>query len=106
MMLYILAIEELLTRIKQNKNIKGFNIYGFESREIKASAYADDIVRYVSDKLSTQLFFQEFDELREVSGASINREKTVIVEVNNSDEIEDFKEDFVIKKGYHLKIMR
>ena len=80
MMLYILAIEELLLRIKQSKNIKGYNIYGLEAREIKASAYADDIVGYVSDKLSIQLFFQEFDEWGEISGASITREKTVIVE--------------------------
>ncbi|CAF1106552.1 unnamed protein product [Brachionus calyciflorus] len=89
MMLYILAIEDLLLRIKQNKN-KGYNIYGLEAREIKASAYADDIVGYVSEKLSIQLFFQEFDECEEISGASNNREKMVIMEVNNSEEIEDF----------------
>jgi len=55
-MLYILAIEELLLRIKQNKNIKGFNIYGLEAKEIKASVYTDDIVGYVSDRLSIKHF--------------------------------------------------
>ncbi|CAF0729454.1 unnamed protein product [Brachionus calyciflorus] len=79
-------------------------IYGLEAREIKASAYADDIVGNVSDKLSIQLFFQGFGEWEEISGASINREKTVIVEVNNSDEIESFK--VLGKNRYRLKILR
>jgi len=91
MMLYILAIEELMLRIKSNKSIKGYNIFVLENKEIKATAYADDIVGYVSDKLSVELFFQEFDEWGEISGASINKEKTIIVDVNNSVNIEDFK---------------
>ncbi|CAF0783138.1 unnamed protein product [Brachionus calyciflorus] len=90
MMLYIIAIEELMLRIKLNKNIKGYKIYGLEEREIKSTAYADDIVGYLNDKLSIELFFQEFAEWGKISGAKINREKTVIVDVNNPDTI-DFK---------------
>ena len=91
MMLYIIAIEELMLRIKLNTNIKGYKIYGLEEREIKLTSYADDIVGYLNDKLSIELFFQEFDEWGEISGARINREKTVIVDVINRDPIEDFK---------------
>ncbi|CAF1118442.1 unnamed protein product, partial [Brachionus calyciflorus] len=43
MMLYIIAIEELMLKIKQNNNIKGYKVYGLEEREIKLTAYADDI---------------------------------------------------------------
>ncbi|CAF0977091.1 unnamed protein product [Brachionus calyciflorus] len=105
MMLYIIAIEELMLRIKLNKNIKGYKIYGLEEREIKSTAYADDIVEYLSDKLSIELFFQEFAEWGEISGAKINGEKTVIVDVNNPDPIEDFKvlRVFFNKKGISPK---
>ena len=91
MILYIIAIEELLLRIKLNGNIKGYKLIGLDEREIKATAYADDIVGYVSDTLSIQLFFQEFDEWGEISGASINRDKTVIIHINEKRSVEDFK---------------
>ncbi|CAF0936516.1 unnamed protein product [Brachionus calyciflorus] len=105
MMLYIIAFEELMLRIKLNKNIKGYKIYGLEEREIKLTAYADDIVGYLRDKLSIELFFHEFAEWGEISGARINREKTGIVDVNNPDPIEDFKVLGVLfnKKGISPK---
>ena len=80
-----------MLRIKFNKNIKGYKIFGLEKREIKLTAYADDKVGYLNDKLSIELFFQEFDEWGEISGARINREKTVIVDIIKKDPIEDFK---------------
>ncbi|CAF1055755.1 unnamed protein product [Brachionus calyciflorus] len=110
MMFNIISIEELMLRIKQNKNIKGYKIYGLEEKEIKLTAYADadDIVGYLNDKLSIELFFQEFDEWGEISGGRINREKTVIVDVINLDPIEDIKvlEVLFKKKGMSSKTLK
>ncbi|CAF0844874.1 unnamed protein product [Brachionus calyciflorus] len=44
MMLYIIAIEELMLRKMLNKNLKGYIIYDLEGREIKLTPNADDIV--------------------------------------------------------------
>ena len=58
MILYILAIEELILRIKANSEIKGYVKMNFET---KISAYADDIVGYVVDRSSIKEFFAEFE---------------------------------------------
>ena len=86
MMLYIIAIDELIVRIKKNENIKGYKISVVSNYEIKVSAYADDIVGYVVDERSIRAFFAEFDEWGEVSGACLNKEKTKIM--RNSSEAE------------------
>ncbi|CAF1017144.1 unnamed protein product, partial [Brachionus calyciflorus] len=62
MILYILLIEELMLRIKNNQNIRGYKLYVLNEREIKCTAYADDIGGYLADHLSISLFFQEFDD--------------------------------------------
>ncbi|RNA13835.1 pol-like protein [Brachionus plicatilis] len=74
--------------------------------EVKSTAYADDIIGYVSDELSIELFFQEFDEWGEISGARINKEKTKTIHINKNDkEIEDFKVLGILfnKKGISLQ---
>ncbi|CAF1135238.1 unnamed protein product, partial [Brachionus calyciflorus] len=92
MILYILVIEELMLRIKSNPNIRGYKLYVLNEREIKCTEYADDIVGYLADHLSISLFFQEFDEWGEISGASINRDKTRVIHVSKKEkEDEDFK---------------
>ena len=92
MMLYIIAIEELLIRVKNNVKIKGYDIQSLVRVEIKVSAYADDVTGYTVDERSTKDFFQEFDEWGKMSGASINKEKTQILHVKkNERESEDVK---------------
>ena len=83
MMLYVIAIEELLLRINDNKRIKGYVIKIFDLQEIKTSAYADDVVGYVRDESSIKEFFCEFDEWGKISGAQINKNKTKIMKLNN-----------------------
>jgi hypothetical protein len=79
MFLYILVIEELLIRIKKKDSIKGYLMPGATNSEIKSTAYADDVVGYVRDERSIREFFCEFEEWGDVSGASINKEKTKIM---------------------------
>ena len=84
MFLYILCIEELLTRIKLNKDIKGlkFNIYN--RFECKAVGYADDIAGTLIDYQSIGLFFQEFKDWGGISGAILNTNKTQILALNSN----------------------
>ena len=83
MILYVIAIEELLIKIDQNKNIRGYKTKVLNDYEIKSSAYADDIVGFNSDESSTEEFFNEFNRWGEVSGASINKKKTKYIRINN-----------------------
>ena len=85
MLLYVIAIEELILRIDLNPNIKGYKINIFNQIEIKTSAYADDVCGYTSDELSIGKFFKEFTEWGRISGASINKNKTKILSLNNSN---------------------
>ena len=82
MILYVIAIEELLIRIDQNSDIKGFKFNIINSTEIKSSAYADDIVGYVTDEVSIEKYFESFYEWGKYSGATINRNKTKIMIIN------------------------
>jgi endonuclease/exonuclease/phosphatase family metal-dependent hydrolase len=82
MFLYVLAIEELLVCINQNKNIKGYNVNVISKNEIKTSAYADDVVGLVTSEKSIKEFFESFKAWGKVSGASMNEDKTQILAVN------------------------
>ena len=88
MILYVLAIEELLIRVNKNEKIKGYQINIIIISQIKVSAYADDVIGYLSDQRSIKEFFCEFGEWGEVSGAQINDEKTKILRLNNVLEYE------------------
>ena len=76
MMMYVIVIEELLLRIEKNENIKGYKLNVMREWEIKATAYADDVVGYTQDDESTQHFINEFEKWGRISGAFINRDKT------------------------------
>lgn len=86
MFLYVLAIEELLVCINQNKNIKGYNVNVISRNEIKTSAYADDVVGLVSSEKSIKEFFDSFKAWGNVSGASMNEDKTQILAINANNE--------------------
>ena len=55
--------------------------------EIKATAYADDMVGYKLDDESTQHFFNEFENQSRISEALINRDKTQIIKINQEGNI-------------------
>ena len=86
MILYVLAIEELILRIKNNTKINGHKLNILQEIEIKISAYADDIVGYVLDETSIKEFFLEFDKWGEISGAKINKDKTKILKIGCDQE--------------------
>ena len=48
----------------------------------KISAHADDIVGYVVDMSSIEEFFAEFKRWRVFSGASLNKKKTKILNID------------------------
>ena len=91
MFLYVLAIEELLININLNEKIKGYKVNVTRNLEIKSSAYADDVAGVVSDESSVMEFFKMFNEWGEISGASINQEKTKILSVNVKEEYSNLK---------------
>ena len=84
MMLYVIAIEELILRINLNSKIKGYKINIFKELEIKTTAYADDVSGYTIDESSTEEFFREFTEWGRISGAGINHGKTKILSINKN----------------------
>ena len=91
-MLYILAIEELLINIENNNNIKGYIVNnGLKNIEIKATVYADDVTGYVINESSIKEFFIEFDKWGEISGASINKEKTELIDIQNKNVYKEMK---------------
>jgi hypothetical protein len=57
MFLYILCIEELIIRLKQNEEIKGFVINIIKWYECKAAGYADDISGFLKSINSISFFF-------------------------------------------------
>lgn len=91
MFLYVLAIEELLIRIKKNANIRGYKINILENNEFKVAAYADDVVGCTIDDESTEEFFKEFESWGKISGAKLNKFKTEIIKINQNQEIKSQK---------------
>ena len=109
MMLYVIVIEELLLRIESNENIKGYKIKVLFEYEIKATAYADDVVGYTTDDASTEHFFNEFEKWGLVSGAQINKKKTQFIKINKDNNFQSesikilgvlFNENGLCKSNY------
>ena len=46
---------------------------------MKVTSYADDVTGYTLDDKSTEEFFNEFEKWSEISGASLNKEKTQFI---------------------------
>ena len=63
--LFILAIELLLIRIRENKAIEGIEI---NRMEYKLSAYADDLLNFLRNLTSVRITLQELASFKLVSG--------------------------------------
>jgi len=93
MNVYTMVIEELIARIHCNLNIKGYEIKEMIPRleprneaiekEVKSSIYADDTEGILRTKESIDPFFEEFKIWGEISGASMNEDKTKILAINS-----------------------
>ena len=82
MWLYILALQELLISIKNNKVINGYKLNILSSIETKTRAYADDIGGTLIDDVSIKELFIEFEKQGKYSGGEINKNKTKILNIN------------------------
>ena len=85
--LFIIVLELLALSIRNNDQIKGIVVDGFE---IKLVIFADDLTSFVRDKLSHSILFDTIDLFSTYSGLKVNRDKTEILllgnmEVNSSD---------------------
>ena len=95
MNLYTMGIEELIARIDKNLNIKGYKmkemiprlepINETVEREVKSSIYADDTEGILRTKESIDPLFNEFKSWGEISGASMNENKTKILAINSKE---------------------
>ena len=70
--LFILALESLLAAIKQNKDITGIEV---EGKEIKYTAFADDLTNFLRDKKSYEALNSLLHTYGDCSGLKVNKEK-------------------------------
>ena len=80
--LFIIALELLAIRIRNNKSIKSIVING---TEIKLSAYADDMSLFVKDKQSISVIFDELTIFSKISGLRCNKDKTECLRLGKSN---------------------
>ena len=81
MLLFIISLEPFLTKIRNNKGIKGFKLtYDTITKQI---AYADDVSLMISNAEEIRETFREFKRYGDVSGAKINIAKTEILQIGN-----------------------
>lgn len=79
--LFILSIEMLAIRIRNNANIKGLEVNGLES---KSSFYADDASFYINpDALSLDSLITELDSFALLSGLKPNYDKCSILRIGS-----------------------
>ena len=71
--LFILAVEILANKIRQENKIKGITIKG---QDIKLLQYADDTTGTLKDKQSAKYFLATVEEFGVFSGLKLNKEKT------------------------------
>ena len=83
--LFIIMLEPLLSRIRQEEEIRGLRT---RKNEVKAAAFADDLTTSLANKKSILALLQVLEEFKIVSGLKINRDKTELLQImeesNNS----------------------
>ena len=82
--LFIIAIDPLIRNIEMNRNIPPLSLS--ESCNIKSLAYADDIA-IISENSNSSFnnIFSEYGKLTEMSGLTLNADKTEILNLSHSD---------------------
>ena len=71
--LFILAVELLACKIRQDKEIQGINIFG---QELKLSQFADDTTLFNSNCILINKAIAVLDNLGDISGLKLNPSKT------------------------------
>ena len=72
-LLFILVVEVLAVKIKNNKSIKGFQ---FNTHKVKISQYADDMMLILSDINSVTHGLSKIEEFTKAAGPKLNFSKT------------------------------
>ena len=72
-LLFILSLEVVLTRLNNNDNIQAFE---FSGKQIKYTAYADDITCFCRNIQSMKMVFKVFEEFSIISRLYLNKTKT------------------------------
>ncbi len=72
-LLFVLSVEIMAIKIRNNKNINGFQC---GDKEIKTSMYADDASLLLSDLISMKNAIDTVNEFSEVAGPKLNKDKT------------------------------
>ena len=75
-MLYILALEPFLRKLKANSALRGLTLPG-ASEVARYTAYADDVSVLVTSSAEVEEVSKEIGRYEAVTGAKINREKSV-----------------------------
>ena len=79
--LFILALETLAIKIREDSNIQGLKI---GDEVIKLSLFADDMTCILKDKISYLNLFRILESFGERSGLKVNDEKTEILALGNN----------------------
>jgi hypothetical protein len=81
--LFVIAVELMAIKIRQNSRIKGIQI---GNTEIKLSQFADDTTFFLEpDMDSIMTLFNTLQEFAKITGLKINKEKTEILLLGNTE---------------------
>ena len=73
--LFILVMEIFFTMVRQNRNIKGLNVF---DHSFLLTSYADDTTFFVDNLVSAEEIFNTFSTFSNFSGLKINKKKCEI----------------------------
>ncbi len=111
--IFIICIDPLIRNLNNNKNIKHVNIKQNHNKLniiYKASGFADDVsIICMNDELSVREIFVEYQRLTNLSGLTLNADKTEILNLNPNSAKVQYKvqynnQDIQIKTVLTLKI--
>ena len=77
-LLFIIGLESLACKIRQNKDVKGIKLplHNYPKNEAKISLYADDITIFVNDEREVKQTVNILNSFYEFSGLKLNTTKT------------------------------
>ena len=104
--LFILAVEPLVSNLNCDKSIKTVNLNGIDMP--KALAYADDVACIIPPDLNNlQKVFNHYQVMSELSGLKLNADKTEIITSNDLDKQYDIQYNrkyIKLSTGEYMKV--
>ena len=97
-LLFNVVLEVLATAIREEKEIKGIQIW---KEEVKLSLFADDMILYIANPNNyARKLLELINEYSEVSGYKINIHKSLAFLYTNSEKTEK------LRKQFHLPLQQ